>query len=294
MLMTDELSELFQAVRAFLLKEGREQLGEYGPNPKGGKARHFDRRAEDLIIEYFRARPYRVKIISEERDKPVLIGKSPYDYTLVCDPVDGSDNYVHDYPAVTCAIAVAPGNLPVTLDSVQYSLVGNIYSNQIFTARKGYGAFLNGEKLPRLQTGHVRLSNSLITVNFDRGDMRDTKISERWLNLVRIAEGERRTGSACWDICRGVARGSVGAFVDLRGELSAENFLASFGIAREVGCVLTDERGKELGDRDFSDLTQRHRIICAASRGLIDEIVSIIQQHEDTTLPVAGPKQNTE
>lgn len=276
MLTTDELSELFQKVRAYLLREGREHLEVYGPNPKGGTARQFDRHAEDLIIEYFSTRSHRVRIISEERREPVFIGESPYEYTLICDPVDGSDNYLYGYQVVAFAVAVVPGSLPVTPDNVCCSLVGEIYSNNVFTAQKGRGAFLNGRKLPQLDAGNVCLGDSLITVDFDPGDKKNTKNAERGLKIVEMAAGQRRTGSTCWDLCW-LARGSLRTVIDLRKELSAENFLAPFGIVREVGCVLTDEHGNDLGKRDFSDLSKRYNIICAASRELIDEIVSAIQ-----------------
>jgi len=276
MSIADKLLVLFKKIKRFLLKDGKERLEECGVNPKGGKIRYFDRHVEGMIIEFFKKRSsHSIKIISEERSEPILIGKFPPDYTIICDPVNGSDNYVHGYHAVACAMAVVPGNLPITLNNIQYALVGSIFSNEVFTAEKGYGAFLNGRKLP-LRKDSLPLSNALINVDFDHGDKKSVRNYARLLDIVRIAEGQRRTGSSCLDICWGLAKGGVSAFVDLRDELSPENFLASFAVAREVGCVLTDENGRDLRKKNFSDLSQRYNIICATNKKLINEIVSII------------------
>ena len=94
-------------------------------------------------------------------------------------------------------------------------------------------------------------------------------------DLSKNIKGQRRTGSACLDICMLAQRRAV-AYVDYRDELSSENFLGPFAIIREVGCVLTDVKGKDIGNKVFSNLSQRHSIICAADKNILKEIVSII------------------
>jgi len=274
MLPSEEIHQVFHKVRSYLLKEGRNQLGIYGHNPKGGIAREFDRRVEDIVIEHFREKTWSMRILSEEREGPITIGEHPYDWTLVLDPVDGSDNYVHGYRQVAFAAAFIPGKLPVTLRNVSYAFVGNVYTNDIFTANKGGGTFLNNDMLPHFSlTKKIDTDSSLITINFDHGDRENTEAEERCWKLRNVAYSVRRSGSACIDICE-LARGSVVAYVDLRNALSPENFLAPFRIINETGCILVDGEGSDFIDNDLSDLSKVYTVVCARTEELARKIVN--------------------
>ena len=76
----------------------------------------------------------------------------------IVDPLDGTTNYVHGYPAYCVSVALARG------DDV---LVGTIYDpvrEECFTARAGGGAFLNGGRIAVTRT--ESLSDALVAVGF--------------------------------------------------------------------------------------------------------------------------------
>ena len=76
----------------------------------------------------------------------------------IVDPLDGTTNYVHGYPAYCVSVALARG------DEV---LVGTIYDpvrEECFTARAGGGAFLNGVRIAVTRT--ESLSDALVAVGF--------------------------------------------------------------------------------------------------------------------------------
>ena len=71
----------------------------------------------------------------------------------ILDPVDGTTNLVFDYRASTISLALVRDEKPV------FGIVYNPYSDELFTAQRGLGAFLNGNKI---QTSDRELTNCLI------------------------------------------------------------------------------------------------------------------------------------
>lgn len=61
--------------------------------------------------------------------------------TWIIDPVDGTMNFVHGYPIVCISIALLVNKVP------EIGIIYNPILEQLFTARKGQGALLNGNKI---------------------------------------------------------------------------------------------------------------------------------------------------
>ena len=86
-----------------------------------------------------------------------MMGLQP-GYTWVIDPVDGTTNFIHGFPFVAVSIAVCFEKKPVlgfVLDPVR---------NELFSARKGAGAWLNGSRLPMREK--VELDRALVATGF--------------------------------------------------------------------------------------------------------------------------------
>lgn len=60
------------------------------------------------------------------------------DPTWIIDPIDGTMNFVHGLPHTCIAIALLINK------TTEIGVVYNPILEQLFTARKGFGAFLNG------------------------------------------------------------------------------------------------------------------------------------------------------
>ena len=154
------------------------------------------------------------------------------------DPLDGTSNYVHGFPAWCVSIALARG------DEI---LVGTVYDplrDECFTAQLGAGAWLNGNSIR--VSGCVRLSEALVALSFPPHTTTDSAAVEDFLAVVPHVHSVRRTGStainlawlacgrldafwvrriACWDVAAGLlifreAGGSLGGFSDGPASLS--------------------------------------------------------------------------
>lgn len=83
--------------------------------------------------------------------------------TWIIDPIDGTLNFVHSFPHSCISIALFIKSEP------QIGIVYNPILEQMFTARKGKGAFLNGK--PIKVSGQTQLSKALLMV--EGGTSRD-------------------------------------------------------------------------------------------------------------------------
>jgi myo-inositol-1(or 4)-monophosphatase len=146
------------------------------------------------------------------------------------DPLDGTSNYVHGFPAWCVSIALARG------DEI---LVGTVYDpvrDECFTAQLGAGAFLNGK--PIAVSGCVLLSDALVALSFPPHVSPESVAVADFLAVVPHVHSARRTGStainlawlacgrldafwvrkiACWDVAAGLlifseAGGCLGGF----------------------------------------------------------------------------------
>ena len=123
------------------------------------------------------------------------------------DPLDGTSNYVHGFPAWCVSIALARG------DEI---LVGTVYDpvrDECFTAQLGAGAWLNGK--PIAVSGCVLLSDALVALSFPPHTTVDSVPVADFLAVVPHVHSARRTGStalnafwvrkiACWDVAAGL------------------------------------------------------------------------------------------
>src|SRR5438445_13080882 len=96
-----------------------------------------DRAAEKLIISRLRARWPEHQIIAEEGSAH----KSASEYRWYVDPLDGTTNFAHGFPVFCVSLG---------LEHAGELIAGVLYDptrDEMFTAEKGSGAFLNGERI---------------------------------------------------------------------------------------------------------------------------------------------------
>ena len=75
-----------------------------------------------------------------------------------------------------------------------------------------------------------------------------------------------------------VGAGSLDAYLDIRGRLTPENFLASSLILTEAGGVITDPEGKALPS--INSLTERYNVLAAGMPGLHSELIQKLKGGE--------------
>src|SRR5204863_2898723 len=123
-----------------------------GAGEGGDDTTAIDAAAERAILERFRGED--VRIVSEEAG---ISGDGRW--TLVVDPIDGSLNAKRGIPFFSVSIAVADGR---TMDGVHFAYVYDFGSGEEWTARRGEGAWLDGEAL-----GSVRPKERIEILSFE-------------------------------------------------------------------------------------------------------------------------------
>lgn len=145
------------------------------------------------------------------------------------DPLDGTVNYAHHIPIFCVSIGFAANGV-MTLAAVYDPL-----RDEMFTAERGKGAFLNGKKLQVSET--TKLGKSLLVTGFPydtwNTELDNFKYFER---LAKRTQGVRRLGSAALDACY-VGAGRFDGFWEFK--LKAWDIAAAGLIAAEAGATVT-------------------------------------------------------
>lgn len=189
-----------------------------------------DHRAEQRIIDVIYDSFPTHHVLAEERG---LTEQSPSRYKWVIDPLDGTTNFAHGFPAYCVSIGVecdGRGILGVVYDPTR---------DELFTAQIGHGAHLNGAPIAVSKTN--LLDHALLVTGFAY-DIRDSP-NNNLNHFARFAlhvQGLRRTGTAALDLCY-VAAGRFDGFWEVA--LNPWDMAAGVVILREAGGRVTDFMG---------------------------------------------------
>ncbi|MEY2632874.1 MAG: hypothetical protein RIR00_1528, partial [Pseudomonadota bacterium] len=100
-----------------------------------------DRAAEAAIIETLKEAYPNYGILAEESGQAAGQGQAGEDYQWIIDPLDGTTNFIHGFPQYAISIALARAG------QVEQAVVFDPNRNELFTASKGGGAFLNERRI---------------------------------------------------------------------------------------------------------------------------------------------------
>ena len=261
------LEHLFQAVSQAVLTKGPEQSTFLGQNAKGDQVKWFDLAADQAVARYLAEQfPEPVQLLSEEGE-PRTFGQGRPRFTLVLDPVDGSENFARGLPPSGMAVAVMPYGQPVGVETVQAALVGNLVTAEIWSAERGRGAWRDGQ--PVRTSAVTTLNQAFVNVDLNRA-----LLSPQMNSLLAQAHGVRSCGAATLDLVR-VAGGIFDAHLDVRGLLTPENFLAPSLIISEAGGIISDPHGNPLPA--IASLTERFSLIAAGTPQLHRALIEWLQ-----------------
>jgi myo-inositol-1(or 4)-monophosphatase len=182
----------------------------------------------------------------------------------VIDPLDGTTNYAHGYPAFCTSIALLEDGKP---------LVAGVFDpsrDETFLAEAGRGARLNGRTLSVSATR--RLGESLLITGFpyDRAE-RSHFYVELFRDLMTRCHDIRRSGSAALDMCW-IAAGRADGFWELG--LSPWDVAAGLLIVEEAGGRVTDFRG-----RPWAGLGDYGKQTLATNGKVHAEIAAVLRRH---------------
>jgi len=223
-----------------------------GLGADGTITKYVDKLAENTALEVINRSKTKVNVLSEE----IGFIDNNAEYTFVLDPLDGTRNAYRGISFYSVSLAVGKSRL----SDVEYGIVKNIPTGNIFLAEKGHGAFMNGKRIgvPEIPDKEP-LSSLALGKNCDK-------------TTIRLAKEEkvRSLGSSSLEMCM-VAIGGLDYFVIGKEYLRVIDIAASTLILREAGGVVTNILGEEL-DMPF-DLNERTSVVAACNMDIIEKII---------------------
>ena len=192
----------------------------------------YDRRVQALLIERLSAVLPEARFFCEENDRHDDLHAET---VFIIDPIDGTMNFVRGFHHSCVSIAcMRSGELCA-------AAIYNPYVDELFTAVRDGGAFLNGRPI---HASTEPLSQNLVccgTAPYDQG------LADRTFGLMKKAYlaglDVRREGAAALDLCS-VAAGRAGVYFELG--LSLWDYAAGKLIVEEAGGVCCTMAGAPL------------------------------------------------
>ena len=191
-----------------------------------------DRAAEAAIVETIHSVYPEHAILAEEGTGR---GRNPdAEHLWIIDPLDGTTNFLHGFPQYCVSIALAHKGV------VTQGVIFDPIRNDLFTATRGRGAFLNDRRIRVSRRAHLR--DCLIGTGFP---FRDGSYLDTYLQMMKVmiqqTAGLRRPGAAALDLAY-VAAGFYDGFFEIG--LNAWDVAAGSLLVLEAGGLIGDLAGE--------------------------------------------------
>jgi len=197
-----------------------------------------DKSAEAAVIDVIRqAYPDHAILGEESGALPGRTGgpakSAPSEYRWVIDPLDGTTNFIHGFPQYCVSIAVQHRG------ATQHGVIYDPGKNELFTASKGRGAFLDDRRVRVSKC--VQLKDALVGTGFPFKELERVDLYVRQMKyLMQHSSGIRRAGAAALDLAY-VAAGRLDAFWEMG--LSPWDMAAGALMIQEAGGLVGDLSG---------------------------------------------------
>jgi myo-inositol-1(or 4)-monophosphatase len=190
-----------------------------------------DQAAEQAIIDTVRKAYPEHGFLAEESGA----SGEKAEYVWIIDPLDGTTNFIHGFPQYCVSIGVQHRG------SLAHAVVYDSNRNELFTASKGGGAFLNDRRIRVSQ--QTKLADALVGTGFPFKELERLELYSRQLQtMMRSCAGVRRAGAAALDLAY-VACGRLDAFWELG--LSPWDMAAGALLITEAGGLVGDLQGEQ-------------------------------------------------
>lgn len=229
---------------------------------KGGNVRDTvtstDREVNDFIIAAVKKEFPSHRIYSEEGNGLEEGGDAQWSI----DPIDGSANFSRGIPHFSVCIGLLKGGVPAL------GAVYNPVTKELFSFKKGGGAFLNGKPIHVSTVSELAKAQVIFSPGSRKPELWDwAAVSYRKLLEHSLKRG--MYGSSALDLCYIAAgRADVGVY----GTLSTLDIAAALGILAEAGGVYTGAQGSPVY---LSGESQK--VYMANSPALLEEIRGLLE-----------------
>lgn len=233
-----DLNSTLQKVTAWARECGEMQLDYFRSSKLHSRAKYnksdivteADSKSEEIILKHIAEDFPSHSVLGEESGKH----DGTPEWRWVIDPLDGTTNFKAGLPMFTVSIA---------LEHNGESVLGVVYApylNEMFTAVKGGGAFLNGSQIHRSPTDDLACAVVCTGFPVDKDTNPDNNL-DNFSRVMPKVRGMRRIGSAALDISY-VGAGFLDAYWELH--LHKWDIAAATLIASEAGANIDILRSK--------------------------------------------------
>ncbi len=241
-----EIEEILRECGRIILEADRKNAG---INEKSGKANLvtvYDKRVQDVLQEKLLKVLPEAVFIGEEEDVHKAAGNG---YAFIVDPIDGTTNFIKDYRFSCISVGLLKDRNPYI------GVVYNPYSDEMFSAKTGEGAYLNGRQIHvsgnTLDKGIVIFGTAPYYEEFSR------KTFDIVYEYFKKCMDIRRSGSAALDMCY-VAAGRAEMYFELR--------VCPWDIC--AGTVIVTEAGGKVHTMEGENVTMDKPCSIKATNGL--------------------------
>lgn len=194
----------------------------------------YDVAVENYLKEKFTKKFKEFNIIAEESDNANV----EFNNSIIIDPIDGTTNFVNGVPHTAISVGVYKDKKPYL------AIVYNPILDELYEAKIGKGAFLNGKQLK--VSVEADLQKALLATGFpytsgsNEDDLND--VVKKIKDILPLCQDLRRLGSASIDLCL-VARGTFEGYYEMN--LKPWDVSAGVLILSEAGGKITNINGDE-------------------------------------------------
>lgn len=215
---------------------------------------YVDKTAEEKLVEGLKALVPEAGFIVEEGTET----KKGETYNWIVDPLDGTTNFIHDFPFYAISIALMQDN------EIVLGVIYEIPKKECFYSWKGAKAFLNDQEIK--VSDAITIKESLVGTGFPYHDYNRL---EQYLELFKWfmenSHGVRRPGSAATDLAY-VACGRFDGFFEYG--LSPWDVAAGAFLIQQAGGKVSDFKGggdyifgKEIVAGNANNYRELHEVI---------------------------------
>ncbi|AVO50337.1 inositol monophosphatase [Melaminivora suipulveris] len=218
-----------------------------------------DQASEQVIIDTLLTAYPQHGILAEESGREH--GNQRSDFVWIIDPLDGTTNFIHGFPVYCVSIALA------VKGRVEHAVVYDPTRNDLFTATRGRGAFLNDRRIR--VSKRTRLAECLLSTGFPFRPGDNFKTYQLMMaDVMPRTAGLRRPGAAALDLAY-VAAGFTDGFFEAG--LSIWDVAAGSLLVTEAGGLV----GNFTGEADFLEQAE----CLAASPRIYGQLVGLLGKY---------------
>jgi myo-inositol-1(or 4)-monophosphatase len=201
-------------------------------------------------------------ILAEELGGDQAARGGTSEFCWLFDPVDGTTNYARGFPVFCASLALE------IQGRVEVAAVYDPTREELFTAQRGVGAFMNGNRLA--VSSADRLGNAVLVTGFPYNVQENPgDILGLFSTFIRQTRAVRRLGSAALDLCY-VAAGRLDGFW--------EASLKPWDVA--AGALLVEEAGGRVTLMNGDPFAPRAGQVLATTPGLLQPMIDVIGRFE--------------